>query len=952
MPESEQPASFPKGSPTSSLTSSIVYDRNPAIDTISHRYQFIREMGHGSTGMVYLAQDQKLNRYVAIKRLTFQSGSRTIIQKRFLREAQTIASLGHIHIVNIFDIGKDENGYYIVMEYVSGPQISEEFMDQTPPPAVSLQNYVRHKGTMNQQEAIALILKVCTAMEYAHNRNIIHRDIKPSNILLTDIYDPKIVDFGLARPINTGESQLISLHGGEIPINTDYVAPELWAGDSHDIDARVDVYSIAGVLWFLISGEIPKNFKPAAISEGLQKILIKALAQKRNDRQVTIKELADQLRSYLKLNATSIHDVANDQKPGIRTTDMWKCPECTKMNPDNAKYCIKCGSYGMELCPICESEIRCGTQFCPNCGIDVKRAETASTFIVNAKNQAAFKEYEAALNSIKDLDTRHHPELVNLAKEWRQLVLQRRNLLTDLDSCIRVYNLEKAAKIYNELKVMVPEECLSESPDFDMVVKFSSLANEFIEMLRESATRAQNDYNLDKFTAAIALLNEVCGAESCQAINQALSNINTELNNLVTKAGLALGMNCISRALDIVLSATPWKGGELGQRRNRMVARCEDLIKDREQLVDNLEESLRKGQYSEAVQFIRKTTQFRLPPNYSEMEPDHDDLAAHERIVQVDKILQQKFESVIPSWIEKDNWTDIKNALTVLRGDDATWKKMCDDLRNRVNKKIAARYNDAVQMEGRGRLNQAEKLWNIFLSCPEELVPVHLWQYAEEFYKRRAIVIQSRMNRLIKRLAIVLWVTWAWPLWKLLYHMVMRDLGQSIKHVILPGSVNLVLFLVGTIVLFNKKLIRAELQHDSEYKPKRVNLLFFLMALSPLSYGLHQIFSLITEIFVPGFPGYLAYVAVTLVWLTIDLFRRYAWQFPGAFSLTISWVILSTIAVASHKFHLPNYYFWPGFCLLHGLSFLSLLYFENKQKEKLKAVESPAPAPAIEDIDI
>ncbi len=908
------------------------------LDTLANRYEVIREIGRGGIGSVYLAQDQKLNRYVAIKRLLLQPNNKSSItvQRRFLREAQTIASLGHFHIVSIYDISKDDAGYYIAMEYVPGPQISDDSEDISPAPSVSLQQYVKEQGPIERDEATKIIVKLCSALDYAHHRNIIHRDIKPANILLDEQYEPKLVDFGLAKPIGRSSNQEITLEG-EFVGTPEYVAPEQWS-DGSEIDERVDIFALGGVFWFILTGEIPRYFRESVLPDELKGSIARALAHKRTDRFRTVKDFAAALESTNDRGPVRLTDDASDGDE-VHAAEQWRCPNCQKFNPEAAKYCITCGTFGMEVCCICETEIRIGTQFCPNCGIDVKKAETAAMIIEEAKNQAEFMEYESALNTIKDLDNKHHPEALNLAKKWRQTVLHRRNMLTDLDSCIRVFNLEKAVNLYKDLSVMIPDECLSDSADFDVVVKYSSLVTELKELLRESATRAQEDYNLNKFTESIKFLNEVCGGEACVSINNELENINETLTNLVTKAGLALGMNCMSRALDILQAASPWKGSELGQRRNKMIVRCEELIKEREELIDNLEEAIRKGDYSNALQLIRETARFKLPPNYSEMEPDHDDLAAHDRIAQVDKMLMQKFETKIPDWVEQDSWEDIKNAFATLQGEeDSAWRKLNETLRNMINKKIASRYNDAVQLESKGRLSQAERAWKLFQSIPEDLAPAHLMQYANEYRKRKQSVIQSRMNRLIKRVVLALYVTWAYPLFRALVLEFNNPGGFDIQ-LLVPGLVNLGVFLILTMVLFSKKIAKAEVGPEGQYRPRRANLMFFLIAISPLSYVSYQLISNVAALSFQDLPTYVPLISIVFIWLIIDLFRRYRWQFKGAFSLSISWIILAAVVHLCNRFGLRNHALWPLVAALHGMMYITLLTIEHKVHDHASGAE-------------
>ena len=137
---------------------------------LGNRYEILTEIGSGGMAKVYRAKDRYLQRIVAIKLLKEEFREDSDFLKRFDTEAQAAASLTHPNIVQIYDIGADNNRYYIVMEYVDG---------------ITLKEYIARKGALDWQEAVNISLQVCSAMAKAHSRNIIHRDIKPTNIIMT-----------------------------------------------------------------------------------------------------------------------------------------------------------------------------------------------------------------------------------------------------------------------------------------------------------------------------------------------------------------------------------------------------------------------------------------------------------------------------------------------------------------------------------------------------------------------------------------------------------------------------------------------------------------------------------------------------------------------------------------------------------------------------------------------
>ena len=209
---------------------------------LSDQYELLEKIGDGGMGVVYLARDRKLARFVAIKRLHRSALTRANLRERFFREAKAIAALTHVHIVHVYGLSDDHHGPYIAMEYVAGPR--EYSPDKTPPRPFTLADLVHRKGPLSLGRAMDLILKLCDAVGYAHENGVIHRDLKPSNVLLGEDGDPKIVDFGLARRTSPEDSQLTV--PGERMLSLGYGAPEQEM-DASLSDERADVYGLGAL---------------------------------------------------------------------------------------------------------------------------------------------------------------------------------------------------------------------------------------------------------------------------------------------------------------------------------------------------------------------------------------------------------------------------------------------------------------------------------------------------------------------------------------------------------------------------------------------------------------------------------------------------------------------------------------------------------------------------------
>jgi eukaryotic-like serine/threonine-protein kinase len=203
---------------------------------VSGRYKLLEVIGDGGMAIVYRAKDLILDRDVAVKVLRSEFNKDEDFIRRFKREAESATSLDHPNIVSIYDVGEDEEIYFIVMEYVQGK---------------TLKQYIKEHGKISVEESLHIMKQIVSGMAVAHDHGIIHRDIKPHNILITENGTAKLTDFGIALAITSATIT----HTNSILGSVHYFSPEQARGGI--ANAKSDIYSFGAVLYEMVTGRVP-----------------------------------------------------------------------------------------------------------------------------------------------------------------------------------------------------------------------------------------------------------------------------------------------------------------------------------------------------------------------------------------------------------------------------------------------------------------------------------------------------------------------------------------------------------------------------------------------------------------------------------------------------------------------------------------------------------------------
>ena len=267
---------------------------------LGNRYEIIEKIGNGGMATVYKATDKVLKRYVAVKILRDEFTTDEEFIKRFEAEAQSAARLTHANIVSIFDVGVDENLYYIVMELIQGKTLKEIIIEE--------------RGPLPWKWSVNVAIQIASALEVAHRNNIVHRDIKPHNIIITEDGIAKVTDFGIAKAVS---NSTITAFGTTIG-SVHYFSPEHARGGF--TDAKSDLYSLGVVMYEMVTGKVPfdadtpvsvalkhmqeEPVEPIELNPNLpvavNKIIMKALQKDTTLRYQSATEILSDLRKALK----------------------------------------------------------------------------------------------------------------------------------------------------------------------------------------------------------------------------------------------------------------------------------------------------------------------------------------------------------------------------------------------------------------------------------------------------------------------------------------------------------------------------------------------------------------------------------------------------------------------------------------------------------------------------
>lgn len=266
----ERPDAFPNARGTPSVAE---------VQRSFPQLEIIELIGRGGMGCVFKARQARLDRFVALKVLPKELAADPHFSERFSREARVLAKLNHPNIVAVYDFGVADGFHFLLMEYVDGLNLRQAMQ----------------AGRFSPVEALAVVPRICEALQFAHDHGVLHRDIKPENILLDASGRVKIADFGIAKLLGEKRPAVTLTATGSAIGSPHYMAPEQLE-EPEQVDHRADIYSLGVVFYEMLTGELPLGrFAPPServeLDRRVDEIVLRALARERELRQSSAGEV-------------------------------------------------------------------------------------------------------------------------------------------------------------------------------------------------------------------------------------------------------------------------------------------------------------------------------------------------------------------------------------------------------------------------------------------------------------------------------------------------------------------------------------------------------------------------------------------------------------------------------------------------------------------------------------
>ena len=564
---------------------------------IGTHYEIIERLGSGGFGVTYRVLDTVLGREVAVKRLRAPEQAARKGIERFLLEAQAVARLNHRNIVMIHELGEDDRGLYIVMEYLAGGDLSQ---------------LIARRGALPLDEALGLIEAIGQGLTYAHRRRVFHRDIKPANIMLSADGVPKLGDFGLAKMPRESDISDTGLWMGTV----EYMAPEQRRNAKH-ADQGSDIYALAKTLYHIITGQVPMPVDLDLVPERIRNAVKQAIKPQPEDRQFTVQEFLEDLGES---SSTRSGETESARPISVQTDH---CPGCGALNAPEARFCGVCGTGLFDKCPSCEHEMRSTLTFCPRCGTHVAQYNDSHKALLNARAFLDKRNYaravkEAARGLESDYFTEDLQKLRHDAQAASDLFESRRHeamQLVEQQEYERAADpLRKALDLASNGAAQELSRLLGELPE--------KIRQRDVPLLREQARQFIADEQYAKAKSAIGKALKL--DPTCQDLADDLARLpelirHRDARVLLEQANQLVRDKQFARAVDLLQQALKEDGDQPDVRQllDQTLARAKDH--EVASLLEEAKQLMGRDEYEQAETALTKARQ---------VDPDNQEIFA------------------------------------------------------------------------------------------------------------------------------------------------------------------------------------------------------------------------------------------------------------------------------------------------------------------------------------
>ena len=364
--------------------------QDPLIGTFLGKYKILAPLGQGGMARVYRANQENLDREVAVKVLPPWYATDRNFVERFNLEARLVARLSHPNIVTIHDFSEQDGHLYIVMQLVDGGTLKQLLDTLRNPSSLNHQNGRDGSRSMSIGQANLIFQQLANALTYAHEKGIIHRDIKPVNVLMDRTNRPILSDFGIAKVLESGNGLTRPGAGVGTP---EYMSPEQCKGEQ--VDRRADIYALGIMLYETLTGRTP------FIGDNYHAIAHSHIYEEPPDPRLFNREISvavrDVIRTAIQKNPEYRYQYASDLARAFEqavqatggvdvqqgstfrpasivhtpTSPLYLCPVCERPNKPDIYFCTRCGSI-LNPCPNCHNKNKVKDRFCIKCGYTLR----------------------------------------------------------------------------------------------------------------------------------------------------------------------------------------------------------------------------------------------------------------------------------------------------------------------------------------------------------------------------------------------------------------------------------------------------------------------------------------------------------------------------------------------------------------------------------------------------